>query len=162
MSRTAASLLAVWVLLSVGNANAKEPHQEWMEFLKGEWTYEYPSLDIKGEVKYTWAAKRTALVARAAEEENAAVELVGWRPDTKKIVIVGYGAANNSYWHTEHDELRGDRVAGPTSGILPDGRPFKGKVVIERAGDDCFEVHLKLTSGDEDITAVGKFTRKQQ
>jgi hypothetical protein len=54
-----------------------------------------------------------------------------------------------------------DRLAGAVSGVLPDGRPIQGKVVVEKASDDAFEVYFKGTADGEEYTDVGKFERKK-
>ena len=159
MSRFTIGLLCVWVVTGFGKADAAEPHQEWMQFFKGTWTYQYENLELKGEVTYRPAAKRHALVARGVEGDDVWIELIGWRPDIKKMVGSGYGAQNNNYWHSEYGELSRDRIAGDSFGVLPDGRSVKGRVVIERAGDDSFVIVLKFKAGDDDVVDTGKFTR---
>ncbi len=153
-----------FAVLLTGQGVTAEPHQEWIKFLKGEWKYEYSSLSgegdvLKGEVKYSVALKGTTIVARGMEGKDKWVELIGWQSDKRKMVCLGYGELNNNYWTAEYDELAKDRMAGVTSGILPDGRLVKGKIVLQRVGDDGFEVHLRLTSGDDEIVDVGKFVR---
>ena len=159
MSRLAIGLFCSLVVTGFSTTEAAEPHREWIQFMKGSWTYAYEKLDIKGEVKYTSAAKGHALVARGIEGDDAWVELIAWRPDIKKMVFSGHGAKNDNYWHTECRDVTRDRIAGETYGVLPDGRPCKGKVVIERAGDDSFVVVLKVRAGDDEVEDTGKFTR---
>lgn len=159
MSRLVIGLLCSLVVTSFAKTNAAEPHREWMQFLKGKWTYQYEKLDMKGEVTYRPAAKRHALVARGIEGDDAWVELIGWRPDIEKMVFSGYGAMNDNYWHYECADVSRDRIAGETFGVLPDGRSLKGKVVLERAGDDSFEVILRAKAGDDEVEDIGKFSR---
>ena len=72
----------------------------------------------------------------------------------------GGGSNNDNYWLAEYDELKSDRLGGEVSGIMPDGRlSEKGKIVLEKVNNDQFEVHLKVTAGDEEIVDIGKFTR---
>ena len=75
------------------------------------------------------------------------------------MVFLGYGSLNDNYWLTECDDVTKNRLSGRSSGRLPDGREVSGKVVLERVDDDHFEVHLKLKSGDDEITDIGKFKR---
>jgi hypothetical protein len=159
MSRFVIGFLCVWVVTGFGKANAAEPHQEWMKFLRGTWTYGWDKMDIRGEVTYRPAAKQHALIARGTEEDDAWVEVIGWRPDVKKMVYSGYGAKNNNYWHSECGDVSKDRIAGETFGVLPDGRTVKGQIVAERAGDDSFVLVLKVRVGDEELVDTGKFTR---
>ena len=160
MSRLSASVLVVLFCCCV--VDAAEPHQDWMRFLKGEWTYEYASLGLKGEVKYNMAAKRHAIVARGKEGDDMWVELIGWRPDTKTMVFTGYAAKNGNYWHSDCEDVTNDKVSGSTSGILPDGRRFKGTVTLNRVNDDRFDVHLNGKAGGEEMVDVGEFTRKPE
>jgi hypothetical protein len=138
------------------------PHEGWMNFLEGEWTYEYGTLGISGEVKYTMAAKRNAVVAHGREGDDIWVELIGWRDDTNTMVFTGYAAENGNYWHSDCGEVNDDRVTGSTSGILPDGRRFNGTVTVKRVNDDRFEVHLTGMADGEKLADVGEFSRKQQ
>jgi hypothetical protein len=166
MYRTAVLLAPVLAITLLESTEAREPHEEWIEFLKGEWTYQYSSLAedggaLKGEVKYTTAAKRQTLVAKGMEGNDRWVELIGWQPDRKRMVFLGYGSTNDNYWLAEYDELAKDRIAGEISGILPDGRPAKGKAVLERVDEDNFEVHLKMTADGAEVVDTGKFSRKK-
>ena len=71
-----------------------------MRFLKGAWEYEYSSLGseggiLKGRVKYTMAAERTAVVARGSDNDGGWAEIIGWQSNTKKMVFNGYGSKGN-------------------------------------------------------------------
>ena len=162
MSRLAVGLLCSLVVTGFSRANAEEPHQVWMQFMKGKWTYAYENTGLKGEVKYSLAAKRHAVISRGLEEDDAWAEVIGWRPDTKKMVFTGYGAKNDTYWHIECGELSQDRIAGDIFGILPDGRAFKGKVVFERDDDDTFVIVLSAKTGDDKLEDTGKFCRVKE
>ena len=144
---------------------AEKPNEDWLKFFKGQWTYEYSSLSVdgevlKGEVTYSAASKSKAILARGTEGNDKWVELIGWQPDRKRMVSLGYGSLKNNYWLAEYDELSKDRLGGKVSGVLADGRPFSGTSALERVDDNCFEVHLKIKSGEDEISDVGKFKRK--
>jgi hypothetical protein len=158
-----AMFAVVTLMISTGLACGAEPHQEWMQFLKGTWTYEYSSMSsdggaLKGEVTYRPAAKRTAVAARGSDNEGGWAELIGWQSNTKTMVFNGYGSPGN-YWHTACNEVSTNRLAGKTTGVLPNGKPVNGKVVIERVDDNQFEVHLMLEDESGSVKDVGKFTR---
>jgi len=145
---------------------ADNARQEWMKFLQGEWTYAYgvalsDGKIAKGEVTYGTAAKRNAVVAHGKEGDDEWVELIGWQPDTKAFVFVGYGAVNNNYWCAKYDEVTKDKISGVITCVLPDGRPGKGKASVVRVDDNNFEVHVNITVAGEKLVDVGKFTRKK-
>ena len=149
---------------SIVVGQGETPQGEWLRFLKGEWTYEYSSLSadgvvLKGDVKYTSASNGSAVVAKGVEGKDKWVELIGWQPDRKKMVFLGYGSLNDNYWLSEYDNVTKEKLDGVTSGVLPDGRRVTGTSTLKRVGDDAFEVHLKLKSGDDEIADVGKFKR---
>ena len=155
-----ALLLAASMVVGQGET----PHEDWFQFLKGQWTYEYSSLSaegvtLKGEAKYTPASNGKTVVAKGVEGKDKWIELIGWQPDKKKIVCLGYGSVNNNYWLSEYDDVTKDKLDGVTSGILPDGRLVAGKATLKRVDDNTFEVHLKVKSGDDVISDVGKFKR---
>ena len=162
MLRVTTSFALIFAFAAAGSA--AEPHQDWMQFLKGDWKYEYSALSseggaVEGTATYRLAVKGQSIVARGTEGTDKWAELIGWQPDKKVMSSVGYGSANGNYWVIEYDSLATNRLAGKTWGILPDGRPVEGTVVLERADDDAFEVILKLTSNGEEIKDVGKFRR---
>jgi hypothetical protein len=61
----------------------------------------------------------------------------------------------------EYNDVAGQRMAGKVSGVLPDGRPLKASVLIERENDDEFVIFVKGTAGDEEYADVGRFVRKR-
>lgn len=157
---------AILVLSAVIVGQGNEPQKDWMRFLPGEWTYEYKAMlaagkPVKGEVKYTSALKRQAVVARGKEADDEWIELIGWQPDTKTISTTGYGVLNNNYWIGEYHELSSDKISGKTKGVLPDGRQATGKVALIRVDDDTFEVHLEFLANGEKLSDVGTFKRKK-
>lgn len=163
MNKTASLLAVAFVVAVAGQTSALEPQKAWMSFLKGEWKYEYSSLGsegaaLTGSVKYTMAAKRTAVVARGSDNDGAWAEIIGWQPDTKKMVLNGYGSKGN-YWQAVYGGISSTRLAGTITGVLPSGQPGNGKVVIERVDDNTFEVHLKLDADSGNLVDVGRFTR---
>jgi hypothetical protein len=134
-----------------------------MRFLRGQWNYEYASLGsdggvLKGEVKYTMAAKRTAVVARGSDNDGGWAEIIGWQPDTGKMAFTGYGSKGN-YWHAVYDEVSRKRLAGTIKGVVPSGQPGNGKVVLERVNDNTFEVQLQLDAESGNLRDVGTFKR---
>ena len=163
MYKTTVLLSLALSFAPLAKANAREPHKDWIQFLKGQWTYQYSvvgedSGELKGEVRYRAASGGNALVARGSRGSNKWTELIGWRADAKMMVFVGYGSNNDNYWHAEYDELRSDRLGGTLTGILPDGRVSEtGTVVMEKVNDNEFEVHIKAKVGDEEIVDVGTF-----
>ena len=162
MPRIVASAFSLlFVVTTVYTVEAKEPHQEWMQNLKGEWTYEWVELGLKGESTSNIGAKRQALITRGKEGDgNTSVGILGWRSDSKTLVGTGFGSAGN-YWHTEFTEITGESMSGKVHGVLPDGRVFEGTITRKRVDDDHQEAFFKGTADGEELRITGKFARKK-
>ena len=153
----------VAAIITSGIAYGAEPHQEWMHFLKGKWKYEHSVIGgesgpLKGEVTYRMAAKRTAVVGRGSDNEGDWVELIGWLPDTKSMVFNGHGSPGN-YWNAVYKDVSENRLAGKVTGVLPDGKPGNGKVVLERVSENAFEGHITLDADSGNVKDVLRMTR---
>ena len=168
MSKITAALLPLFVLTgsfaeACAQDYAEQPYKNWNKYLKGEWTYKITAGDMTEEGTARWrpAAKGNALIGRFKDQDgNTAVEIGGWRADTKTMVGSGYGSKGN-YWHLEFTKVTGDVIEGPNHGILIDGRGYKGTFTGKRVADDRYEFHFEgKTSDGNDLTMVGKFKRK--
>ena len=164
LSRTVMSLLIVVLGFSIGHA--QEPYRKWFQTFKGEWTYEWSSESggfvEKGEVKSTIGAKRHALVSRVQNSSgDREIEIGGWQSQSKTLTFNGY-SSNGGYWHVAYTELGDDRLRGTGYGVLPDGRAWKGKVVVTKKNDDYHEIIITGTADGKELISIGKFTRKQE
>ena len=152
------------VLLSAGLANAQQPHQRWIGYFAGEWTYGWESEEgefaEQGELKITPTAKgrafRSDITTSTGDRES---EVGGWQADRKVLLIVGF-SSNGGHWHVEYDKLTNDSMIGSGYGRLPDGRSWNGKMKVVRKSDDEFEVHLDGMAGGEKLVSVGVTSRK--
>ena len=154
-------VLAVFVL--AGNARAEDAHKGLWKFLKGEWTFEIAPIDNKGTIIFRMAAGGNAQVARIEGSDGGkAIEVAGWRADTKTYVVSGFDS-NGNYWLAESKDVSAEGYTGSHSGILPDGRSFKGAITLKKVDDDHFtwESKGKLRNGEE-YTFTGKYARKAE
>jgi hypothetical protein len=160
MRALTAVLLSVFVVASAGQANAEEPHKAWWKFIKGDWTYEIPELNQKATATWRIAAKGNALVGRFEESDGTvAIELAGYRADTKTMVVSGYSSRGN-YWHLDLKFVEGV-PEGLHHGMLPDGRPFKGRFKVKKVDENHFEWQMEGKAGDSEQFAMsGKYERK--
>lgn len=160
MSRLATPAFAVLLsAMMLNTVKAQEPHQEWMRYLKGEWTSESAELG-EGESKVTLGAKGNALVIRGKEEDgDTSIVLMGWRSGTEALVGSGYGSQGN-YWHVEYTKISTDSMSGEIHGVV-DGIAFKGTATRKRVDDDHQEIHLKATASGEEFTIAMKLARKK-
>lgn len=85
-------LIAVCVLLNTPLIRADErPDKAWTKYLEGSWTYEI-SDGTKGSAEWTYDADGQSMVGRFEEDDSTAVEIGGWQPDTKIVMVNGYGS----------------------------------------------------------------------
>ncbi len=162
MSKLAALLVFGSVLTSAVSVSADHHHKDFWKFLKGEWTYEIPELELKGTATWRLAAKGNVLMSRFEDETGLiGIETCGWRRDTKKMVAVGYGSKGN-YWHIEFEKITPDTIEGPTYGVLPDGRSYEGKFVGKKVNEDRYEWEFVGKTGEgEELKTSGKYDRKK-
>jgi hypothetical protein len=162
MRRLTAILLAVCVVAGAGRTNAEEPHEAWWKYLKGEWTYEIPELDIKADATWRVAAKGNAVVGRFTEgDEVVSIEVGGYRDDTKTMVVTGY-SSRGTYWQLDL-KFKTDAPEGLHYGTLPDGRPFEGEFKATKKDENQFEWKMVGKTGDgQPLTLSGKYERKTE
>jgi hypothetical protein len=143
---------------------ADEPlHQSWMKFINGQWTYKWTSQDGEddeaGNVTIKWAAngraRTTTILTENGDRES---ELVGWQGDRGVLLVVGF-SSNGGYWHLEYSDLQAQTMNGSGYGVLPDGKPWKGKLTVTRKSGNAYEIHCDGTAGGEPFVTVGRHDR---
>ena len=149
----------VVVAVAGGSACAQEPHMQWWEYLKGEWTYEVE--DEKGTATWRIAAKGNALVGRfKGENGSTGVELCGWQSDTKTEVVNGYGSRGN-YWSMLLTKHTAQVFEGENAGTSPDGTKYKGKISGRKVDENTYTWEFTgETSTGEPMTMSATFKRK--
>ena len=155
-------VLLLLMSLVCGSAFAEEqvaPHVAFWTSLAGPWTYEISSDGTKGKVTWQMQARGSALMGRFQDDQgNVSVELAGWRPDNKTLVVNGVGTAGN-HWTLALDKVTPVSAEGTTEGVLPSGLGFKGAFTGKLTNNDLYTVTLERTSEDgetSDITIVFK------
>jgi hypothetical protein len=162
MSTLAALVVVASSIISQAEAKSPQPHQKLMQYLEGEWTYEWPDFGEKGTANWRLVAGGHATLARFVEEDgDRSIELGGWRPDEKKLVAIGH-VTDGGYWHIEFTEVDENGAKGTNKGVLPDGRSYDGTYALKRIDQDHFEGHLNAVVEGKKVTMVGKFTRKTE
>ena len=148
-------------LANISTASADEAGmKEWTKYLAGEWTYKV-SDGSKGEAKFSFRAKRKAMVGTFKEEGSTAFELGGWRPDRKAVVVTGFGSKGN-YWELEYTKIGAKGGVGKIQGAV-DGVTFKADFSTKVAGPNAWNWSLigKTPDGDE-VKLSAEFLRKKK
>ena len=166
MLRLAPVLLAVIAsTLASDHTFAQDNNPKWMQYLQGEWEYDFTFGDTKkkGEVSWRIAADGQVGTGSFAEDDGlTAVEVGGRQADSKSVAVInGYGS-DGGYWHIEYTKITDDlRVEGPMHGCFGDGRAHKGKITGGKIDENHCEFHYagKTTNG-ESVAWTMKGTRK--
>lgn len=110
-------ILALCVLLNAGQLRAEErPDEAWTKYLEGSWTYEI-SDGTKGNAVWTFEADGQSMIGRFKEGESTGVEIGGWQPDTKTVMVNGYGSKGD-YWQLEYKHFSDKGGRGPIRGKI--------------------------------------------
>ena len=162
MSRFAVCLVSVLLLAgSVKATHAEEPYKTWWKFMQGEWTYKVSPMNDTGTAIWRITAKGHALVGRfKGDNGETAIELAGWKADSKTEVATGFGSEGN-YWTIVVTKHSVDAFEADNTGMLPDGTKYNGKFVGHKVDENHYEWEFKgKTAMGEDLTMTGKYTRK--
>ena len=151
-------LIAVCVLLSTELIRADErPDKAWSKYLEGSWTYEI-SDGTKGNAVWTFEADGQSMIGRFKEGDSTGVEIGGWQPDTKIVMVNGYDSKGN-YWQLEYKHFSDKGGRGPIRGKTDDGE-YSGVFEATIVDKDHWgwTIKGKTSEGDElDLSAT--FTR---
>ena len=100
-----------------------------------------------------------ALIGHWEDANGKATELVGWRPDKKELVAVGFGE-NGSYWNIVFTTVTESRLKGQITERGPDGKTRSGtyEITKESESKSATQIEWKLDGGKTE-TVKGSFTR---
>ena len=149
--------LALCVLLNAGIIRADErPDKAWTKYLEGSWTYE-TSDGTKGSAVWTYEADGQSMIGRFKEGDSTGVEIGGWQPDTKIVMVNGYGSEGD-YWQLEYKHFSDKGGRGSIRGKIDDleySGDFEATIVNEdRWG---WTIKGKTSAGEElDLSATFK------
>jgi hypothetical protein len=143
-----------------------EPHQAWLRYFRGEWTYEWTSeagdFSEKGQFKVTPAAQGRASIARIVTAEGAQeIEVAGWQPKSKALVFTGY-SSNGGCWQVRYTEISENTMSGSGHGVLPDGRSWEQKCTLTRKDANHIEIRAEGTAEGEKLITIGKLVRNNK
>ena len=146
-ARSRISLIVVGLLCSSSWAAEKTPpHLALWKSLAGRWRFEGNTDGSKGTVRWQVRAKGSSLWGSFQDDKgNRATEIAGWRPDTKTMVVNGFGSAND-HWHLELDKVTPVLITGKTTGVLASGLSFTGDFSGRLVNKDRYEVNVKRTN----------------
>ena len=100
-----------------------------------------------------------ALIGHWEDANGKATELVGWRPDTKELVAVGFGA-NGSYWNIVFTTVTSSKLKGNISERRADGKSRSGTYEITKDSETKSSTHFLWKGEDGKTESVkGSFTR---
>ena len=151
-------ITALCVLSNTGIIRAEErPDKAWMKYLEGSWTYEV-SDGIKGNAVWSFEANGQSMIGRFKVGDSRGVEIGGWQPDTKIVMVNGY-TSEGDYWQLEYkhfsDEGGRGAIRGKTRGVGYSG-DFEATIVdADRWG---WTIEGKTSAGD-DLNLSASFRR---
>lgn len=153
-----------WVFTRVDVDEMRKLSQQWLEFLRGQWSYAWTSeagdFTEQGEATIRASAKGQANVARAKTEAGAReTEIAGWQQAKGCLLFAGY-SSSGSHWCVEFTMITDEKLQGPGTGTLPDGRRWNQLLTLTRKGEN-YEIRAEGTVEGEPFVTVGKMTRKQ-
>lgn len=167
MLRLAAVLVFCFASLPVledATAQDQGSDLQWLQYLNGEWDYEFTvgTTKTKGTVLWTLVADGKAGTGTFTQEDGyKASEIGGRQADSKAVFqVTGYNS-RGGYWHLEYSQITSNlRVEGPMRGF-DDGKAHKGRITGGKIDEDhCeFRYEGKTTDGDP-VAWVMKATRK--
>lgn len=167
MLRLASALLFVVASMLASEDAIAQDHdsgQKWLQYLKGEWDYEFTvgEAKTKGTVLWELVADGKAGTGNFTQEDGyTASEIGGQQGDSKAVFhVTGYNN-RGGYWQLEYTEITAKlRVEGPMRGF-DEGKAHKGRITGGKIDENhCeFRYEGKTTDGGP-VTWVMKATRK--
>lgn len=158
-----AATLFVATLLLASPAMADHHHEQWWDFLVGNWTYEndFGSGEIvKGELKFSKIPSGKVLVGEWKDSDGTtAHETSGWQPDRKVLHITGY-TSDNGYWQIELSKIGEESLEGTHRGAMADGTSYEGEIVLTKTGEHAWTWEFTGKTGEgTDLEMSGKVDR---
>lgn len=152
------SLMAIWFLCN--SAVAEEttpPHLAFWKNLAGRWSYERSPDGVKGTVRWRVTTNGSAFRGNFQEDKGiVSTETAGWRPDTKSMVVSGFGSEGN-HWHLKLNKVTPVLVEGESEGVLPSGLSIAGDFSGKLINKDRYVVTIN-EKGEEGKTNLVKIT----
>lgn len=159
MTRPASILALLFLFASSAQA---DHHKDWLKFFEGNWVYVESHGGESGEGTLTGklVSNGNAVVAEFMSKAGPAIEIIGYRPESNRLVSNGYGP-DGAYYQHDFTTVDEKKLAGTTRGITADGSSYEGTIEIEMRSPDEFRwvVSTKNAAGDG-FEASGTVTRK--
>jgi hypothetical protein len=117
---------------------------KYFSHFEGEW--DITSSDgNEGELIVSRGATGKCHIMRGRQGDNAVDEIFGFDPQTRKWTCTGYSSSGERYKYPltvpDGDKPKsGDRFAGRSNGMTPDGQVTSDDVLFEIESDDRFVV----------------------
>jgi hypothetical protein len=108
------------------NAQAAEPHEDWLKFIEGTWTWDD---EVRGNVTITFESQADGKCVIGIGKDNTGTfaSIIGWEAATKTLTDTSFhstgGGGRIVYTKVEHNELEGTAIgAGPGGEPQPESR----------------------------------------
>ncbi|MCA9186878.1 MAG: hypothetical protein KDA99_14725 [Planctomycetales bacterium] len=151
--------MAITLLCFATLVRAERPH-DW-PYMEGSWRFE-SSNGYEAEIEYEIVAGGSAAIGRWTDKEGGqTIETIGWRPNDKTMVSIGFGTGGK-YWKREYTVVSKDKCTGKILFVDPNGTIINGNSTLTRVGPDLITGELigKTTDGKEVNMSV-KFKRRE-
>jgi hypothetical protein len=147
--------VVVAAIFIAGSASAQPPDCPW-KFVTGHWK----SIDSTGsEAEVVWkTADGDSLIGLWDGEDGKAMELVGWRSDTKEFVATGYGP-KGEYWEVVFTTVTEKLIRGRLIHRTPEGDIRLRIFQLTKNGDDEMPTLFVGTRNGKKVTEKGRFVR---
>ena len=100
-----------------------------------------------------------ALIGHWEEASGKATEIVGWRPDKRELVAIGFGP-HGSYWKIVFTTVTESGLKGEISERRADGQSRSGTYEIVKESENKLATHYQWSDeGGNIINVKGSFTR---
>lgn len=159
MSRVTVSGVALIALFGISRSvAAEEPHETWLRVCVGEWKASStagPNVQVVGR---PLIGGKAVLFEAVSADGTKGTGLLGWEPDTKRLVETGYGTAGD-YYQLIYTEVTPLQVKGRCTERSADGSKSEGDWTVTRTGDDLLEWQFVGTKDGKPHTYTGKHVR---
>ena len=154
MKRLTMFVVAATIFVT-GSASAQPPDCPW-KFTTGHWKL----IDSTGsEAEVVWKiADGDSLIGVWEGEDGKAMELAGWRTDTKELVATGYGP-KGEYWEVVFTTVTETLIKGRMIQRTPEGDILLGLWQVNKNGDDEMPTLFVGTRNGKKVTEKGRFVR---
>lgn len=153
-------LISLFILSFIVVNTFADNHKSPWKLLQGHWQFE-EEYGFKSEVVYEKLNDGEGAIGKWADQDgNKFTALIGWMPELKKLVALGFGT-NGAYWECNFTDVTSESIKGTMIYRDTEGKVQEGNYMIKRISDNYLESEFKTKDPEDGKFKILKGTIKK-